>query len=115
MVPMGPSSAIRQAFDALGLEMDMIDVTGRMRYRMPHGDYDLPPGGGGLAGMVEFAMQDSNAARALLGHIKTALTEWLPLETITLREWFDQYTDNEGVKQLFDGYCSALMGCAHMS
>ncbi len=110
MVPMGPSSAIRQAFDALGLEMDMIDVTGRMRYRMPHGDYDLPPGGGGLAGMVEFAMQDPDAARVLLGHIKTALTDWLPLETITLREWFDQYTDNEGVKQLFDGYCSALMG-----
>lgn len=110
MVPMGPSSAIRQAFDALNVEMDMVDVTGRMRYRMPHGDYDLPPGGGGLAGMVTFAMQDEAEAAKLLGHIKTALLDWLPLDNISLREWFDQYTDNEGVKQLFDGYCSALMG-----
>ncbi|MBT5581245.1 MAG: FAD-dependent oxidoreductase, partial [Acidimicrobiaceae bacterium] len=50
MIPMGPGSAIRQAFDAVGAEMNMIDTTGRMRYRLAHGDYDLPPGGGGLYG-----------------------------------------------------------------
>ena len=48
MIPMGPNSAIRQAFDAVDVEMDMIDLTGRMRYRLEHGDFDLPQGGGGL-------------------------------------------------------------------
>lgn len=110
MIPMGPSSAIREAFDAVGAEMDMVDITGRLRYRLAHGDYDLPPGGGGLLGMIEFAMQDTAAAQALFGHIRDALFVWTPLDTINTREWFDQYTDNVEVKNLFQGYCAALMG-----
>lgn len=110
MVPMGPNSAIRQAFDAVGADMDMVDITGRMRYRLAHGDYDLPPGGGGLQGMIEFAMQDAAAAEALFGHIRDALFLWTPLDSINTREWFDQYTDNVEVKNLFQGYCAALMG-----
>jgi phytoene dehydrogenase-like protein len=39
MIPTGPGSAIRQAFDAVGAEMNMVDTTGRMRYRLAHGDY----------------------------------------------------------------------------
>ena len=110
MIPMGPASAIRQAFDAVGADMDMVDLTGKMRYRLAHGDYDLPPGGGGLYGMIEFAMQDEAAARALFKQIQSALFYWTPLDTISIREWFDQYTDNQEVKNLFQGYCAALMG-----
>jgi phytoene dehydrogenase-like protein len=110
MIPMGPNSAIRQAFDAVGAEMDMVDITGRMRYRLSHGDYDLPPGGGGLYGMIEFAMQDEAQARALFQRIQQALFQWLPLDTISIRDWLDQYTDNQQVKNLFQGYCAALMG-----
>lgn len=110
MIPMGPNSAIRQAFDALSVEMDMVDITGRLRYRLNHGDYDLPAGGGGLAGMIAFAMQDDDQAEALFGRIRDALFEWTPLDTISTRDWFDQYTDNVEVKNLFQGYCAALMG-----
>ncbi len=110
MIPMGPGSAIRQAFDAVGADMDMVDITGRMRYRLAHGDYDLPPGGGGLSGMIEFAMGDEAEAKALFGHIRRALFEWMPLDTISIRAWLDQYTDNPEVKNLFQGYCAALMG-----
>ncbi len=110
MIPMGPNSAIRQAFDAVGADMDMVDLTGRMRYRLAHGDYDLPPGGGGLYGMIEFAMQDEAQAKALFKHIQNALFQWTPLDTISIRDWFDQYTDNVEVKNLFQGYCAALMG-----
>jgi phytoene dehydrogenase-like protein len=110
MVPMGPNSAIRQAFDAVGADMDMVDITGRLRYRLAHGDYDLPPGGGGLYGMIEFAMQDEAAAKALFAEIRDALFFWTPLDTINTRQWFDQYTDNVEVKNLFQGYCAALMG-----
>ena len=110
MIPMGPASAIRQAFDAVGADMDMVDLTGRMRYRLAHGDYDLPPGGGGLYGMIEFAMGDESRARALFQHVQDALFHWTPLDTISIRQWFDQYTDNQEVKNLFQGYCAALMG-----
>lgn len=110
MVPMGPNSAIRQAFDAVGTEMDMVDLTGRMRYRLSHGDYDLPPGGGGLYGMIEFATQNEDEAKALFKHIQDALFHWTPLDTISIAEWFDQYTDNKEVKNLFQGYCASLMG-----
>jgi phytoene dehydrogenase-like protein len=110
MIPMGPDSSIRQAFDAVDAEMDMVDLTGRMRYRLDHGDYDLPPGGGGLYGMIEFATQNETEAKALFKHIQHALFHWTPLNTITIAQWFDQYTDNQQVKNLFQGYCAALMG-----
>ncbi len=110
MVPMGPRSAIREAFDAVGADMDMVDLTGRMRYRLAHGDYDTPDDGGGLYGMIEFAMQDEAAAKALYQQLLNALFEWTPLSSITIHDWFDQYTDNQEVKNLFNGYAAALMG-----
>jgi len=110
MIPMGAHSAIREAFDAVGAEMDMVDTTGRMRYRLAHGDYDLPPGGGGLYGMLEFAAQDREAARRVFEQIRQALTGWMPLDDISVLDWFSQYTDNDGIRNLFQGYCAALMG-----
>jgi len=110
MIPMGKRSAIREAFDAVGAKMDMIDITGRMRYRLAHGDYDVPSGGGGLYGMIEFAMQDQPAAQQLFQHIRDALLGWMPLNDISILEWFDQYTDNCEVKNLFQGYCASLIG-----
>jgi len=110
MIPMGPNSAIREAFDVVGAEMDMVDITGRMRYRLAHGDYDVPPGGGGLYGMIEFAMQNPTTAQQLFQHIRDALLGWMPLNDISILEWFDQYTDNREVKNLFQGYCASLMG-----
>ncbi|MFT4636306.1 MAG: phytoene dehydrogenase-like protein [Chitinophagales bacterium] len=110
MIPMGPNSAIRQAFDAVGAEMDMVDLTSRMRYRLSHGDFDLPQGGGGLYSMIEFAMKDGTQAKAFFNHIQDALFHWTPLNTITILDWFNQYTDNQDVKDLFQGYCASLMG-----
>ena len=58
MIPMARESAIREAFDALDVPMDMIELTGRMRYRLPHGDYDQASSGGGLRGLIGFAFPD---------------------------------------------------------
>ena len=110
MIPMGSGSAIRQAFAALNVDMDMINLTGKMRYRLNHGDYDISPKGGGLLGMIEFAMQDSVAAEQFHRRIIEALTAWTPLASITILDWFNQYTDSQEVKNLFQGYCAALMG-----
>ncbi len=110
MIPMGPQSAIRQAFDALGVDMDMVNLTGKMRYRLAHGDYDISAKGGGLLGMINFAMQNAEQAKQLHQQIIDALMVWMPLSSITILEWFDQHTDNQPVKDLFQGYCAALMG-----
>ncbi len=110
MIPMGSDSAIREAFDAVGAEMDMIDLTGRMRYRLRHGDYDTPPEGGGLIGMIEFAMKDGAQAKALFREMMAALGGDMPPEEMTTQQWFDQRTDNPDVKDLFRGFCAALMG-----
>ena len=111
MVPMGEQSAIRQAFDAVGAQMNMIETTGKMRYRLPHGDYDLPDTGGGLLGMIEFALEGgTKEAERLFQFFIRALSSWTPLDSITIGQWLDQYTENANVKNLFQGFCAALMG-----
>lgn len=110
MVPMAKTSAIGEAFECVGAEMKMIETTGRMRYRLQHGDYDLPPTGGGLLGMIEFAFEgDSAQAGALFERIREALGE-IPADAITFRDWLDLHTENTAVKNLFQGFCAALMG-----
>lgn len=110
MIPMAKHSAIREAFDAVGAEMNMVETTGRMRYRLGHGDYDLPDTGGGLFGMIEFAFEGDNAkAGELFGHIRDGLAD-IPPDTLTFRDWLDQRTGNENLKNLFQGFCAALMG-----
>ena len=111
MIPMGADSAIRQAFDAVGADMDMVETTGRMRYRMLHGDYDLPPVGGGLRGMIEFAFEgDPEKTEQLFRAIIAVLGGERPDEAMSLRDWFLQHTDNPAVLGLFQGFCAALMG-----
>jgi phytoene dehydrogenase-like protein len=111
MIPMGENSAIRQAFDAVGAPMDMVETTGRMRYRLPHGDYDLPKTGGGLLSLIEFALEgDAVRAAALFQHFRDALGDVAPEETETVLAWLDRHTENQVVKGLFQGFCAALMG-----
>lgn len=111
MIPMGADSAIRQAFDAVGAPMDMIETTGRMRYRLQHGDYDLPPVGGGLRGMIEFAFEgDTEQTDKLFRAIVSVLGGERPDEQQNLRQWLLQHTDNAAVLGLLQGFCAALMG-----
>ena len=110
MVPMAKTSAIGEAFASVDAEMNMIETTGRMRYRLPHGDYDLPPTGGGLLGMIEFGFEgDASKAGALFEHIREALAD-IPGDNLTFRDWLDLHTDNDNIKNLFQGFCAALMG-----
>jgi len=111
MIPMGEHSAIRQAFSAVGAPMNMVETTGAIRYRLPHGDYDLPPGRGGLLGMIEFALQgDAVQSRQLLQHFREATSASIPLDSISFRAWLEQHTVSQDVMNLFQGFCAALMG-----
>ena len=110
MIPMAPSSAIREAFDGLDVPMDMIELTGRMMYRLPHGDYDQAKDGGGLRGLIAFAFEgDSAAADKLFGDFIGALED-IPPDEPTFRDWLQAHTTNDNVLRLFQGFCAALMG-----
>ena len=110
MIPMARHSAIREAFDLVGAPMNMIELTGRMRYRLPHGDYDLPASGRGLFGVIEFAFQgDTVRAESLFQCFMDAMQD-IPDDSLTFRDWLDLHTDNDNVKKLFQGFCAALMG-----
>jgi phytoene dehydrogenase-like protein len=111
MIPMGERSAIREAFDAVGARMDMVETTGRMRYRLAHGDYDLPARGGGLYGMLEFALGgDAQRAAELFGHFREALFETIPADDLSFGTWLARHTDSAEVRGLLHGFCAALMG-----
>ncbi len=110
MIPMAKRSAITEAFDLVGAPMNMIELTGRMRYRLPHGDYDLPESGRGLLGMIEFAYEgDTDAAATLFASFMEAMKE-IPDDSETFRDWLDKKADNVNVMKLFQGFCAALMG-----
>jgi phytoene dehydrogenase-like protein len=111
MIPMGANSAIREAFDALGVTMDMVETTGRMRYRLAHGDYDLPETGGGLLGMIEFALEGDRAgASELFQHFRDAIGAAAPDEQEMFLAWLQRHTGKQAVINLFQGFCAALMG-----
>jgi len=110
MIPMAKESAIREAFDALDVPMDMIELTGRMRYRLPHGDYDQATSGGGLRGLIGFAFPgDEEGAERLYREFIAAIKD-IPGGDDTIKDWLDKKTDNENVKMLFQGFCASLMG-----
>ncbi|MGB5163803.1 MAG: NAD(P)/FAD-dependent oxidoreductase [Woeseiaceae bacterium] len=110
MIPIAENSAIRQAFDMLDVPMDMIELTGRMRYRLPHGDYDQQKSGGGLRGIIGFAFEGNEEATEKLFQQFIAAIKDIPGDEDTFREWLEQRTDNDNVINLFQGFCAALMG-----
>lgn len=110
MIPMAENSAIRQAFDLLEVPMNMIELTGRMRYRLAHGDFDQAKSGGGLRGIIKFALEDDEERTDQLFQSFLSAMQEMPSDTITFRDWLEQQTDNENVLNLFQGFCAALMG-----
>lgn len=110
MVPMAKESAIREAFNMLDVPMDMIELTGRMRYRLPHGDFDQQKSGGGLRGLIKFAFEEDEEKTDELFERFVAAIKNIPADTETFRDWLERHTDNRNVINLFQGFCAALMG-----
>ncbi len=110
MIPMAGHNATREPFDLLGVPLQMIELTGRMRYRLRHGDFDQQKSGGGLRGLIAFAFNgDDEGARKLFDGFVAAMKS-VPPDTITFKAWLDLETDNADVKDLFQGFCAALIG-----
>lgn len=110
LVPFDGRSAFRETFDLLAVPMNVRPMQGSYRYRLRHGDYEAPTGGGGLLGMIEFALQDPQEARELFRHFTRALSWWQPSDEISFRHWLAQYSSNTSVHALFEGFCAAYIG-----
>lgn len=110
IVPYAGNSTFRETFDLFGLSMNVRGMKGQYRYRLRHGDFELPPGGGGLMGMLRFALRDEARAKRLSAHFVRALSWWEPSDEISFKEWLSQYTDDEDVHGLFQGFCAAYIG-----
>ena len=110
MIPMASHNATREPFDLLGVPLEMIELTGRMRYRLKHGDFDQATAGGGLRGLIGFAFNGDESGATQLFDAFIAAMKAIPPDGITFKDWLDRETSNEEVKNLFQGFCAALMG-----
>lgn len=91
--------AVERAFDAIGTKLDVRPVP-PIRYRIDGKDHELPPKGG-LRALVSLACQDEGEAERVMGALKRGLTWQEPSDSISLREWLLQYTQNERVLKTF--------------
>lgn len=111
MVPFGERSAFHETFDLMGAPFNVREARAGFRYRLHHGEYEAPvEGGGGLLGMLEFALGDASAARELFKHFRQALAWWEPSYDLSFAEWLSQYTSDAQVHNLFQGFCAAFIG-----
>lgn len=110
MVPCGERSAFQEVFGLLGAPFNVRLSEGGYRYRLSHGDLDVPPeGGGGLVSMFEFALQDKSAAMELAGRFKEAAGA-LPSDDMSFRQWLSRHTESEPVHNMMQGFCAAFVG-----
>ena len=111
MVPFGERSAFHETFHLMETPFDVREGKGGFRYRLSHGEFDVPPeGGGGLLGMLQFATGDASDAKRLLDQFKRALAWWEPSDTISFEEWLSQHTRHPEVHNLLQGFCAAFIG-----
>lgn len=110
MIPMAEHNATREPFDLLGIELQMIELTGRMRYRLRHGEFDQATAGGGLKALIAFGFDGDESRATLLFDAFVAAMKALPADSMTFKDWLDTHTENVEVKNLFQGFCAALMG-----
>jgi len=111
MVPFGERSALHETFHLMEAPFNVREGQGGFRYRLRHGEYDVPPeGGGGLLGMLQFATGDAGEGERLLEHFKRALAWWEPSDAISFQEWLSQHTLHPEVHNLLQGFCAAFIG-----
>jgi phytoene dehydrogenase-like protein len=110
IVPFGKRSVFQEVFDLFGLELKVRTPKGETVYRLPHGDYEVPPRSGGLAGMLQFALQDRKEAEKLFCQFRRALSWWEPSDQMSFKDWLYQYTHNDNVQRMFQGFCAAFIG-----
>jgi len=90
---------IQKVFDAVGVKLDA-KLASSFKYRISGKDYDMPAKGGMRAFISALAESEEEANR-VMGGLKKALAWQEPADNITLRQWVQQYTENERIIRAF--------------
>jgi len=90
---------VERAFNAVGAKFDVRPVP-PFRYRIGGKDHEMPPTGG-LRMLVSLACEDEKETERVMGAFKRALSWQEPSDSISLRDWLLQYTENERLLRTF--------------
>jgi len=90
---------VERVFDAVGAEF-AVRVCPPFRYRVAGRDNELPPRGG-LRKLVSLACSDEREAGVLMAALKRGLSWQEPSDSISVREWLLQYSQDERVLKTF--------------
>ena len=96
---------VEAAFGELGAEFNIRMPDPQLVYRIQGKDHVLAQKGR-LKTLVSLACDDKNEADKVLSVLYRALTWQEPADSISLREWIEQYTKNPIVAGLFYAYVS---------
>jgi len=114
------SGGMGEIFDEVGAPLELVMVP-RLFYRLAGKDYEMP-GKGSIAAMLDIVSKlEVERAKLVGGLAKAVAKEKIgealgrgvsepEKETMTVRDWLLQYTDNEPVHEIFDTISSALTG-----
>lgn len=104
--------ALEEPFRLLGIPFDVVKPHPDIMYRVGDREFELPPGGGGLRRMLSFIGKPGEGDKVMLA-MKRALTWSEPSESITLKDWVAQYTDDPDIHGFFQVFCTAIFAINH--
>ncbi len=99
--------SLEEPFHLLGVPFEVVRPQPDIMYRVGDREFELPPGGGGLRRMLSFIGKPGEGEKVMLA-MKRALSWSEPSESITLKDWVAQYTDDPDIHGFFQVFCAAI-------
>ncbi len=109
MVPYGEKSAFQESFDLVGAPLKVRETLGGFRMRLDSGDFDATADGSNFPDMLEFALGAKDEVAKVAAYFLQGVAA-AKHDDISFREWLGRCTDNEGIQNLFQGFCGAFVG-----
>ena len=95
---------VERLFKEVGANFPVRDFPIQLGFRMGGKDYPMPLKGGLKTVISNFASEAETAR--IMGAIKRAFTWQEPSSSISIRDWFREYTQNDKVLAVFRGMCN---------
>ncbi|MFA5367812.1 MAG: FAD-dependent oxidoreductase, partial [Dehalococcoidia bacterium] len=90
---------IQKVFDAVDAKFEAT-VASTFKYRIDGRDYDMPAKGG-MRAFISALAENEEETNRVMGGMKKALAWQEPADNISLRQWVQQYTENEKIIRAF--------------
>ena len=99
--------ALEEAFGLVGAPFDVRRPHPDIMYRVGDREFELPPGGGGLRRMLAFIGAPGEGDKVMTA-MKRALQWQEPSDSISLKDWVAQYTDDADIHGFFQVFSTAI-------